>query len=168
MKKIKKFEKVMNSVATVIASTAFSVMVLLISINVFTRYLLSTSLNWAEEVAYLCFNWAVFFGVAIVYRYQGLTAIDLIVDRLHGKVKKAVLIFGYTLIVLVNIGLIVWGTQFSVIAWARKSPSLQIPYFFYDISIPLAGLMLLYYSIKFLIRTIRNEDVSSAALEDRA
>lgn len=167
MGKWNKIEEALDRMAFVIASAAFIAMVVLTSGNVISRYIFSRSFNWAEEVSYLCFNWAVFFGVALVYRDQGLTAIDLIVERLRGAAKKGALIFGYLLVSLANAGLIVWGLQFSVNAWQRKSPALHIPYFFYDISIPLAAVLLLLHSLKFLIRTVRGEEVKAAALEDR-
>ena len=167
LKKLDKLEEALNKGAIFITAAAFVVIVALISLNVVSRYIFLKSFNWAEEVAYLCFNWVVFLGVTIVYRYQGLTAIDLVVNRLHGPVKKAVLVLGYLLVVLTNLGLIVWGTKFSIQAWARKSPSLLIPYFFYDISIPVAGVLLFVYSLRFMIKAVRGEDVEGAALEDR-
>lgn len=162
-----KLDRVFDKICVVITSTAFLVIVAAISLNVICRYLFGKSFNWAEEIAYLCFNWVVFFGVAIVYRYQGLTAIDLVVNRLAEKPKKVVLVFGYILVTMANLGLIVWGTKFAMMAWERKSSFLQIPYFYYDISIPLAAIMLFMYSLKFLIKAIHGEDVDSAALEDR-
>lgn len=167
IKKWEKFEEKMDKGATVVAATAFVIMILVITLNVISRYLFKKSFNWAEEIAYLCFNWSVFFGVAIVYRYQGLTAIDLVVDRLKGRVRQAAVVFGYLLVSLTNAGLIIWGIQFSIVAWERKSPSLHIPYTFYDISIPLAAIMLLINSTKYLIKALRGETLKSAALEDR-
>lgn len=167
MKKIEKLERALDLGATVISASAFVVMIVVISANVICRYIFKTSINWAEEVAYLCFNWVVFFGVAIVYRYQGLTAIDLVVDRLHGKVKQVVLLLGYFLVTLINIGLIVWGVQFSFSAWERKSPVLRIPYFFFDIAIPLAAVLLLFYSLKFFVLTIQGKTAESTAFENR-
>lgn len=167
MSKIKKIEDALDKGAAIIASIAFVTMVILISANVILRYSLHESINWAEEVAYLCFNWTVFMGVAIVYRNQGLTAIDLVVDRLHGMAKRIVLLLGYLLVSAINVGLIIWGTKFSIVAWQRKSNILQIPYFFYDIAIPLAGVLLLIYSLTFFIKTIRGEELENTALEDR-
>ena len=162
-----KIDSALNKGAIAISSVAFVIMIVLITLNVISRYVLNSSINWAEEVSYLCFNWAVFFGVAIVYRYQGLTAIDLVVDKMKGKLRQAVLAFGYLLVTLANLGLIVWGVNFSIVAWDRKSPALKIPYFFYDISIPLAAILLLLYSTRFLIKTLRGEELENAALEDR-
>ena len=164
---LEKIENVLYKGAIFVAAAGFIAIVALISVNVISRYLFMKSFNWAEEVAYLCFNWVVFLGVAIVYRYQGLTAIDLVVNRLKGKAKRAVLVFGYALVSLTNAGFIVWGIQFAIKAWERKSPSLHIPYFFYDISIPVAAVLLLIYSVRFLIMAIRGEDVESASLENR-
>ncbi len=166
-KKWDKIEEALDRGAAGIASGAFIIMIAVITLNVLSRYLFRKSFNWAEEIAYLCFNWSVFFGVAVVYRYQGLTAIDLVVDKLKGRVRHTVLVLGYLLVTLTNLGLIVWGIQFSIVAWDRKSPSLHIPYTFYDLSIPLAAVLLLAYSTKFLIRAFRGEELRSAALEDR-
>lgn len=166
-KKWDKIEEALDRGAAGIASGAFIIMIAVITLNVLSRYLFRKSFNWAEEIAYLCFNWSVFFGVAVVYRYQGLTAIDLVVDKLKGRVRHTVLVLGYLLVTLTNLGLIVWGIQFSIVAWDRKSPSLHIPYTFYDLSIPLAAVLLLAYSTKFLIRAFRGEELKSAALEDR-
>lgn len=128
-KKWDKLDNIFDKISIWITSVAFLAIVVVISFNVISRYMFGKSFNWAEEIAYLCFNWVVFFGVAIVYRYQGLTAIDLLVNRLPEKAKKVVLVFGYFLVTLTNLGLIIWGTEFAIMAWQRKSSFLQIPYF---------------------------------------
>ncbi len=168
MKTMECIEKWISRIALAISGSAFVIMVTLITVNVFARYIFSNSLNWAEEVAYLCFNWAVFFGVVLLYANQGLTAIDLLVDRMPKTMKKISMVIGFFLVTLANIGLIVWGTEFAIAAFERKSPALKIPYFFYDLSIPLAGIFLLYFSVKFLVFTIKNKEIKSAALEERS
>jgi len=166
--KMSKLEAVANSVATFISGTAFVAIVFFTSINVICRYFFHYSINWAEEITYLAFNWAVFFGTAVVYRYQGLTAIDVLVNRLPAKSKKAVLIFDHSLLLAINVSLIVWGFTFAMNAWIRKSPILGVPYFFFDVSIPLAAIIMAGYSLKFLIKTIKNEELEEAALEERS
>ena len=70
-----KLENAVNWVASVIGGISLVGMVVLISLNVISRFLFATSFNWAEEVTYMLFNWAVVFGVVVVYRYQGLTCL---------------------------------------------------------------------------------------------
>ena len=165
--KVAKAEKIANKIATVISGTAFIGMVIFISMNVISRYFFNRSFNWAEEVTYLFFNWAVFFGVTIIYRHNGLTAIDAIVNRLPIKGKRVVMTINFFIILAINVSLIIWGTTFALNAFARKSPTLGIPYFYFDLSIPLACILLAAYTLKFLIRTIKGEDVEEAAIEER-
>ena len=75
---------------------------------------------------------------------------------------------GYSLVVLVNFGLVVWGAKFAWAAWARLSPALEIPYFYFDVSIPLAAIILLGYSLKFAIKVFKGEELTSAAFEERS
>ncbi len=166
--KASRLESIVDMTAKIISSTAFIGMVLLISMNVFSRYVFNLSFNWAEELAYLLFNWTVFFGVAILYRYQGLTAIDALVNHMSPKVKRVALIFNYSILLAITSCLVVWGYVFAMNAWVRKSPSLHIPYFYYDISIPLACIILAGYSLKFLIMTIKGEQIEEVALEFRS
>ena len=167
-KEKKTFEDIINGWATVISGTALTSMILVISLNVAGRYFFKKSFYWAEEVSYLMFNWAVFLGVTIVYRYQGLTAIDIFVNRLPSKGKRAIMSLTYLLIFVINICLIIWGSTFAMNAWVRTSPNLGIPYFYYDIPIPIAGALLAGYSLKFLIKTIKGEEMEEAALEKRS
>ena len=104
----------------------------------------------------------------MVYRYQGLTAIDVLVNALPEKARRVVLILNYALITAICVALVVWGWQFAMSAWTRKSPSLHIPYFFFDIPIPLAAVCLAGYSLKFLVQTIRGQETEVAALEERS
>lgn len=166
--KMNRTETVLNRIAMAISGVAFVAMVFFTSLNVICRYFFHYSINWAEEITYLAFNWAVFFGTAVVYRYQGLTAIDVLVNRLPPKGKKVVLLFDYSLLFAINISLMVWGWTFAMNAWIRKSPILGVPYFFFDVSIPLAAVIMAWYSLKFLIKTIKNEEIEEAALEERS
>ena len=104
-----KLENTVNWVASVIGGVSLVGMVVLISLNVISRFLFATSFNWAEEVTYMLFNWAVFFGVVVVYRYQGLTAIDVLVNALPEKARRVVLILNYALNNASCVALVVWG-----------------------------------------------------------
>jgi len=165
---LEKIDKFLKKLEFIVGGTAFTAMVLLIVVNVFSRYLFSKSFAWTEEVAYLLFSWTVFFGACLLYSEQGLIAIDAVVNRLAPKNHRRVQIFTYALVFITNICLVVWGIQFSIKAWSRPTGILHIPFFFIDISIPLACMILAYYSGKFLIMTIRNQEIEEAALEDRA
>ena len=164
----KKIEEVVNRGATIIGCIAFVGMVLVITFNVGSRFIFRVSFNWAEEISYLFFNWAVFMGITVIYRNQGLIAIDILVNHLPPKVQKMVAVFNFTLLSLISGALVVWGLTHALRGWVRKTASLEMRYSFINMAIPVAAVILLAYSIKFLVLTIRNEKLKETAVEERA
>ena len=82
---MKKAGDTLYTVECTVAGAGFIVMVVVNIFNVLMRFITSSSFAWAEEISYLGFNWAVFFGICVVYRNQGLIAIDVLVNRLPEK-----------------------------------------------------------------------------------
>lgn len=163
-----KIKDLLYKIELFISGTAFSVLVLVTVMNVFSRFVLMKSFSWTEEISYLCFNWAVFFGACILYANQGLIAIDAVVNRLPKKVQHVVRAVTFAMIFVMCVILVVWGLRFSIAAWIRPTPFLQIPYFFFDISVPISAAIMAGYSVDFFIRSVRGEDIEELALEERA
>jgi len=163
-----KFKKTLLKIESIISGTAFSVLIIVTTMNVFYRIFFRKTFPWAEEVSYLFFNWAVFFGACILYSQQGLIAIDALVNRLPKKARRVVRALTFVMIFILCVGLIVWGVRFSINAWMRPTAILHIPYFFFDISIPLAATIMAGYSVDFFLRCIRGEEIEEVALQDRA
>ena len=161
-------ENAVNKTVAVLGSVAFVGMVLSTTLNVLSRYLFSVSFAWAEEVAYLFFNWAVFLGVTLIYKNMGLISIDILVTRFPEKIQKMVAIFNFVLLSLICGALTVWGLNHAIRGWVRKTPAIEIRYSFLNMAIPVAAVIMLAYSIKFLVMTLRNEKIAEAAVEERA
>lgn len=163
-----KFKEALSKIEAVISGAAFVGLITITSINVFVRILLLKTIPWTEEVSYLLFNWAVFFGACTLYSRQGLIAIDVVVDHLPDKVRHVARAASFALVFVMCVILVIWGLQFSINAWSRPSSFLKIPYFFFDISVPISAAIMAGYSVDFFIQSVRGKDVASLALEDRA
>ena len=163
-----KFKEALFKLEAFISGLSFSILIVVTVVNVFFRLILLKTIPWTEEVSYLCFNWAVFFGACMLYSRQGLIAIDVLVDHLPPKARHFTRALAFLLVFVMCVILVIWGTIFSINAWERPSSFLQIPYFFYDISVPLSALIMAGYSVDFFIQSVRGKDVESLALEDRA
>ncbi|MBF7097305.1 TRAP transporter small permease [Alkalibacter mobilis] len=140
----------------VVASIAFVFMILFVSLNVFTRYIIGYSMSFSEEVAYLSFTYVVFFGICMLFKYQALVAIDVLVERFPEKVQKFVEVFIYAFLTVVNAILIYYSVILTVQAWGRPTASLRIPYSFVDAPAVYAFTVMFVYSVRFLIEAIRN------------
>ena len=164
----KKIEEAVNKGAMILGSIAFVGMVLSITFNVGSRFIFRLSFDWAEEVSYLFFNWAVFLGVTVIYKNMGLITIDILVSRFPEKIQKMVMIFNFTLLSLICGALTVWGLNHALRGWVRKTTAIGIRYFFLNVAIPVSAVIMLAYSIKFLVLTIRNEKIAETAPEERS
>jgi TRAP-type C4-dicarboxylate transport system permease small subunit len=160
-----KIENVVTKVTLVIGSAAFSGMVILISVNVISRYFFGRSFAWAEEITYLCFNWAVFLGVTVLYKNASLITVDMLVDLFPKKIQKATAIFNYSLLTLICGAMTVWGFTHAIRGIPRRTTAIGISYFFYNMAIPVAMIIMVAYSIKFLVMIFRDGKLPVAVQE---
>ncbi len=74
----------------VISVLAF--MTLLVSLlgQFVSRTVFNTGLNWADELARLCFVWCSFFGAVAAWQSKGLHRIDMLTRSLSGALGRAV------------------------------------------------------------------------------
>ena len=80
---LKKFELYIGSIFV-------SITIIVVIINVFTRYFLKFTYFWSEEVAVGCFVWIIFLETAAAYREKGLIGVEAIVVLLPEKIRNIV------------------------------------------------------------------------------
>ncbi|MGE3928048.1 MAG: TRAP transporter small permease [Lautropia sp.] len=118
---------VIDQFEEIVAATAVVVVVLSVGWGVLTRYILAQPAAWAGEIATLGFAWVVFFGSAACIKYKLHPTIDLLVERLPGRLRTAVIWFNHVLL-LAFFGFMVWfGVRFAFDTTDLPSAVLQIP-----------------------------------------
>lgn len=165
---MKKFNKKLDQITRFIAGISFSAMIIITSVNVFSRFIFSKSFAWSEELTYLFFNWTVFFGICGVYKRQGLISIDSLVKKLSQRGQRIAAILSFGFVAALNVALTIWGWQLTIGGWARKTANLKIPYTFVDICLPIAMMIMCYYSVAYMIKEIKGQTVEQASLENRS
>ena len=151
-----------------ISSAGFVVMLGIVIINVFLRYFAQLSLPFSEEISYLGFAYTVFFGASMLYRHHGLIAVTVLVDRLPFQVRHWVLVFNFALLASASAYFCYLGYYLSQGSWVRRTPFLEIPYFWINIAPTIAfGLMAL-YSLRFLFIAVRGGPAGTKLVEDLA
>jgi TRAP-type C4-dicarboxylate transport system permease small subunit len=127
----------------------------LVSAMVFVRFVPLTSLAWADEIVELAFAWLVFLGAAVLWRDGGHFRVDLLPKRLEGSRAGQVLDVGLTLLAL---GFLLFFTyQSFTLTWAAsdRSPTLELPKYLWYAVMPLAGAVMLGYSLRDLWLRVR-------------
>lgn len=145
---LKKFELYLGSVFIFVT-------IVVVIMNVFTRYCLHFTYFWSEEVAVGCFVWTIFLGTAAAYREKALIGVEAIVVLLPAKIRKLVEFLTYILLTCLS-GLMFWFSYGYVSSSAKITAALEIPYAYINASIILSFGLMTIYSIIFAVESLRD------------
>lgn len=131
------------------------VTVLLVIMNVFTRYVLSFTYFWAEEISVGCFVWTIFLGSAGAFRQKKLMGVDILIQLTNGKARKIIELIN-AIFLLVITGAMCFTSSIYVIRSNKITAALEISYKFITISIVISFFLMTIYSLIFLVKRIKN------------
>jgi TRAP-type C4-dicarboxylate transport system permease small subunit len=133
-----------------------SLIVLLMALQVFTRYVVTIAVPWSAELGTFCLVWMVFLGAAVGARRQRHVRVESLISRLPQKVQYVVQIFIHISILLILIVLAYFGFIRAQLSSNSILPATKIPLNAIMMSVPAASaLMIIHYSIRLyeLIRS---------------
>ncbi|MFC2166845.1 TRAP transporter small permease [Acidobacteriota bacterium] len=122
--------------------------------QVFTRFVLKNPSSFTEELARYLLIWIGLLGASYVAGRKMHLAIDVVVNRLSGRIKRLteylieVLIFIFALSVMVFGGIRLVSIT---LALNQISAVLRIKLGYVYLVLPLSGLILMFYSLLFLM-----------------
>lgn len=128
----------------IFSSTCLASMIVIISVQVFRRYVLQNSLDWSEELARYFFIWAVYIGCSFATQEDRHLEVTILRQIKGGKYAKTITIIAYILTIIFCGCIAVWGTQMVIflIGTGQKTQALEVSMFWIYITIPLGmGLM---------------------------
>lgn len=143
------FASITNAFGLVIeklVAVAAGLMLVVVSCNVFARYVLKIGLTWAEEFSLLLFVWVVFLGSYLALRSKNHLALTFLIKKLPPRAARVGRLVILSFVGLFLCALFVGGLQFvgKVIQMDQRTPLLGISAAWAYASLPVsAGLMLL-------------------------
>ena len=138
----------MGNLELVVAGVFFVLMTGVVIANVFLRYFFQTSILFTEELAYFGFAWSTFAAVPWLYRTRAMISVDVMFGLFPQGMQRV-------LSLLIDLFLIAANLWLAWLAWTlasggfvRRTPVLEIPYFWINLA-PLAAFVLMaIYSAK--------------------
>ena len=94
-----------------IAGIALLVMVAIIPIGIFARYVLNNALSWPEPVAILCMVTFTFIGAAVSYRAGSHIAVSMVIDRLGDASRRYCSVIADVMLVAISLFILWYGTN---------------------------------------------------------
>jgi len=152
-------KKILNKIDNVIEYLCMVTLVILVCIvflQVFTRYVLGFTPRWSEETAVILMIWLGFITTAIGVKKASHLSISAVVDLLPKPVQKVIFYIDELAVMFYGIILFVYGKDLTVHTMTSTLPATQLPAGVLYAVLPVAGVMIIIYTI------IRIFDLASA------
>lgn len=146
MAALKRILLALDSFAESFALLSILTMVLIVTLQVFTRKLFNFVFFWSEEVTLLLLAWFSFMGIAIGFRENLHMAMDMIESFLPAKALRGLDIIIQISTFLFGLYLLFYGWSFTVLMGESTLPATKLPNSVLYIVIPITGVMCCAYS----------------------
>lgn len=120
-------------------------LVLIIGIAVFFRYVMGSALSWPEEVAQIIFVWYTLLGVVVLVGSDSHIAFDFMEKSTPPGVSCLISIFSRLMVMLYGGIMAVYGWQYMMMFSDEVSPAAGINLCWLKISVPVAGVILIFF-----------------------
>jgi TRAP-type C4-dicarboxylate transport system permease small subunit len=153
----KSIKKALDRFLETIVTVSMAVLVLDVTWQVITRFILKNPSSWTEELATYLMIWVGLLGAAVALNYRDHLGIDYFVGkltevkRLWTEVIVNVCVIFFSIFVMFFGGVKLVSFTFY---YGQLSPAMKLPMGYVYLAVPVAGIFLAIYSIEFLIESI--------------
>lgn len=151
MEFIQKIFEGFHRLIVTLAKILLVVMVIVISINVFMRYVLNSGLRWSEEIALVLVVWFTFISMAMGVKNHLHIHLNLLPTNLPPKLDKLLLKFENVLMLFCGIVFLIYGTILTQFTMKSILPGTGLPAGIMYIIMPIAAIPIIYDSTMELL-----------------
>lgn len=154
---------IVNKITERVLVIIFVVMTLSVVWQVLSRYLLSISASFTEELARYCLMWLAILGAAYITGKREHIAIDFFADKLPESSQYFLnVIIEILILVFAVIVLIIGGgyLMYMTFYMGQISPALKIPLGYIYTIIPVSGILMVIYTIVHLRLLKENKNIA--------
>jgi TRAP-type C4-dicarboxylate transport system permease small subunit len=140
----------------IVASLLFVATLVLVVVNVITRYVFRTGIPWAEEFATGCFVWTAFIGSAACYKRRAHVGVDVVVNRLPTRAQNVVKITVDLLMAFLCAYMFYLSIIYVLRSYRKPTAILGISSATVSVSLVFAFLDMAVWSLIFIRRDLRS------------
>ncbi|HEY8472364.1 MAG TPA: TRAP transporter small permease [Natronosporangium sp.] len=135
----------LTALARWLAVALTAALVMVVTGNVFARYVLQTGLPWVEELSRMLFVWVVFLGACVAMQHRGHLAITFLSDRLPTLPRKLLIWVTNLLTAVFLVAMTVggWRLAEATLAFGTQTPAMRVSLAWGFAAIPVAGVIML-------------------------
>lgn len=153
-------KRVLDKMLDLLVIGVFGFLVVIVSWQVVSRFILRDPSDWTEELATFLMIWVGLLGASVALRLRAHLGIDVFVKKLPEKARAVTDVFGYAAVAAFSIAvLMIGGGQLVREVWVhgQTSPALNLPMAWVYAALPVSGFFLTLYSLVLLYEKIVSE-----------
>jgi len=118
------------------------IMFLIVGTNVFSRFVLNSSLGWADELSRFIFIWISFLGAVMAYGTDDHVGLNFLVAKIKsGRIQNIIKVVS-DLLILAVLGIIAYYGYIVAVSATNVSPALYIPMTLVYSIVPVSGFLM--------------------------
>lgn len=153
--------KALSAFALVLSAVGLLLMTVLISWQVFARYVLNSSPSWTEQAALLTMLWFILFAAAAGVREGFHIRLSLLEDLAKPRLKRAMQVGGGVTVLLFGLAMCVQGGALVLETWSHTIPALGLPRGIAYIPISAAGAMIVLFSVERMLAVMQGRELDA-------
>ena len=135
---------------------SISAMVIVLSVNVFLRYVVHRPFAWGEEISVLMVVWLVFAGAGLVHEKDEHVAITYIFDLFSARWRKALLLFGNVCVSAVLLVHLVSSVNLIKMQMKSSMISVDLPMGLFAVAVILGVGTMFVYTIGLIVKQLKS------------
>lgn len=131
-----------------------ALMVIVVTWQVITRYILNSPSSYTEELSTYLLIWISLLGAAWALRNRAHLGIDILTRKLEGRAKIVSQLIIYTAVIAFAVIVFVYGGSrlvFTTLYLNQLSAAFKVPVGYVYTVIPISGMLMIYYAIDALV-----------------
>ncbi len=141
-----------------LAAIGMVVMTGVILWQVWGRYVLNDTPDWASRTALLLVLYFALIAAAVGVRNRGHLNISFVQDMLPGRVRYVMILVSHILVAGFGGSMVFYGYQLAAVTWNQTIPTVGLPAGFTYIPIPLAGGLIVLFALEHMLNEMMGRE----------
>ncbi len=159
---MQKITKVITKILEIFLIILMASIVIDVVWQIFTRFILRDPSSYTEELAGFLLIWIGLLGASYALYSKAHLGIDILTAKLEGSRRKLSIVSIYSLVILFAFFILVIGGMRLVnltFTLNQISAAMAIPMGYIYIVLPLTGILMIFYSIVFIIDALKSDTI---------
>ena len=149
-------DRIYNFLEIHLPAFVFMLLVITVSVQVFSRYVLDRPLPKFFELSIYTFVWSIYLGAALAKRYSKHIRFDILYQKFSIKTRKVIDIFFDFLTSIVFLVVLIPSIRYTIWNYRVKASALRVPWTYLLLCFPIFILLIIIHNATSIVRNIRS------------